>query len=157
MKNFLRNVMDIGGTIIGGAMLVLMTLYSSLVRLLTRLADAIRRPQLDEKSALPREVFPERRTQMRDKVYLHCVVNGLFHGQHTHKTARVMDLSRQDMYIKTRVLFDVGDDIMAEITATRVDSTFLVLGKVLRKTNTGIAVRFTDKLTSGAEMILTAG
>jgi hypothetical protein len=156
MKNFLWNVMDIGGTIVGGAVVVLMTLYSSFVRMLTRLADAITRPPLDEKAALPREVFPERRTQMRDKVYLHCVVNGLFQGQHTHKNARVMDLSRQYMYIQTRAPFDVGDDIMAEVKATRVDSTFLVLGKVLRKTTTGMAVRFTDKLSSGAEMILTA-
>jgi len=84
----------------------------------------------------------ERRAEARHTVNLPCVIRGLLNGKQTHEKARVMGLGRQGMYVEAKDPLDEGTEMSAEIKARRINSTFFVMGKVLRRTAKGMAIRF---------------
>lgn len=97
----------------------------------------------------------ERRTQVREKVRIPCVFVGLLNGERINEMARVMDLTGQGMYIESKAPLDEGTEIKAQIKSTLFRETFWVMGKVLRSTAKGMAIRFADPVPREVEMILT--
>lgn len=118
----------------------------------------------------------ERRCMARSNVELPCVISGLSHGQLIHENARVMNINQRGMYIETTTPFDEGSEMKAhvrtnrfsrtpfnggsemvkQIKAIRFGKTFWVMGKVLRSTSRGMAVRFADLVQGGSKFILNA-
>jgi dihydroflavonol-4-reductase len=88
----------------------------------------------------------ERRSQMRNRVDLPCDVKGLSHGVETREKAQVVDLSRQGMFVTAETPLDEGTEMDAEIDVIQFANTLWVKGKVLRRTQEGMAVRFTEKV-----------
>jgi hypothetical protein len=58
------------------------------------------------------------------------------------------------MYIEAAVPLDEGTWMDASITTVRFGNTFLVRGKVLRRTGKGMAVRFEGDIPTEIEAIL---
>lgn len=98
----------------------------------------------------------ERRAQARDKVDLPCDVMGVSHGKKTREKAQVVDLSRQGMYVEADEPLDAGTHVDTTIDMLQFGNTFWVKGKVLRITEKGMAIRFTEKAPKEIERILNA-
>ena len=96
----------------------------------------------------------ERRSQARQVVDLPCDLDGLSNGHDAHTKAQVANLSAQGMYVQAAEPFDEGTE--ARITAIQFGETFWVMGKVLRSTDGGMAIRFTEKAPKEIERILDA-
>ena len=96
----------------------------------------------------------ERRSQARQVVDLPCDLDGLSNGHDAHTKAQVANLSAQGMYVQAAEPFDEGTE--ARITAIQFGETFWVMGKVLRNTDSGMAIRFTEKAPKEIERILDA-
>lgn len=88
----------------------------------------------------------ERRAEMRSRVDVPCDVKGLSQGRDALTKAHVVDLTHQGMFVAADTLLDEGTEIDAEIALLRYGNTFWVRGKVLRRTEEGMAVKFTEKV-----------
>lgn len=130
----------------------------------------------EEAELQPYGAGEERRCMARSNVKLPCVISGLSHGQLIHENARVMNINQRGMYIETRIPFDEGSEMKADIRtnrfsrtpfnggsemakqvkAIRFGKTFWVMGKVLRSTTGGMAVSFADLVQGGSKFILNA-
>ena len=100
-----------------------------------------------------REVL-SRRTQARKKVELPCIFAGLLHGKQTYEMAHVTDLSLQGMYVEANDPLDEGTEMNAKIKDIPFGEIFLIMGKVLRSTTNGMAIRFADYVPKEIEIIL---
>lgn len=98
----------------------------------------------------------ERRTQTRNKVDLPCDVMGVSHGEEIREKAQVVDLSRQGMYVEADEPLDEGTHMDTTINTLHFGNTFWVKGKVIRSTEKGMAIRFTEKPPKEIERILNA-
>lgn len=125
-----------------------------LLALSSKLKDLSLKKEAEEAKPLLYRAGGERRSQERSKVDLPCVVSGLSHGQLIHENAMVISINQQGMYIEARIPLDEGSEIKAKIKAIRFGKTFWVMGKVLRSTTRGMAVRFADLLQGGSKFIL---
>lgn len=97
----------------------------------------------------------ERRNEPRNKVELSCVVDGLFHGEQACEMGQVIELTEHGMYVEANAPLDEGTETKAQIKGTRFSEAFWVMGKVLRRTAKGMAIRFADPVPKEIEMILT--
>ena len=147
-----------------------------LAALSSKLKDLYSKKEEEEVELHPYGAGEERRCMARSHVELPCVVSGLSHGQLIHENARVMNINQRGMYIEAKTLFDEGSEIKAQIKtnrfsrtpfnggsemiarikAMRFGKTFWVMGKVLRSTTRGMAVRFADLVQGGSKVILHA-
>ena len=149
-------ILVVSSAIIGGAIYIFLKVSSAFGQAMFWLGDKISRPMLKEEVALSGKTLPERRIQARNTVNLPCVITGLLNGKQTHEKAQVMGFSRQGMYVEAKAPLDEGTEMNAEIKDRRINSTFLVMGKVIRRTAKGMAIRFADPVPSEVDMILTA-
>jgi len=94
----------------------------------------------------------ERRNQDRKTVDLPCDLEGVAHGQAVHAKAKVSNLSRLGMYVRTDYPFDEGSE--AQITVIQFGETFWVKGKVLRSMEKGMAIGFGQNVPRDIERIL---
>jgi hypothetical protein len=97
----------------------------------------------------------ERRSQIRGLVDLPCDITGISNGRQTHAKAHVVDLSGHGMFIKAEFPLDKGTD--AAIEAIRFGETFWVMGKVIRCTEKGMAIKFSQNVSREIEGILNSG
>jgi long-chain acyl-CoA synthetase len=112
-----------------------------------------------DKKALRREEHEpggnDRRIQARERVELPCDVRGVSGGERTREKARVINISREGMYVEAEVALDEGTDIDALFTAIRLGDTYWVKGKVLRTTGKCMAIRFGGTNTDEIDGVLT--
>ena len=133
-----------------------------LAALSSKLKDLYSKKEEEEVELYPYAAGEERRCMARSNVALPCVISGLSRGQLIHENARVMNINQRGMYIEASTPFDEGSEIkaqvktnlfsktpfnggaemIAKIKAIRFGKTFSVMGKVLRSTTRGMAVKF---------------
>jgi len=96
----------------------------------------------------------ERRSDMRGRIEVPCDVKGRSSGMETVVKAHVVDLSRQGMFVASDTLLDEGSEMDAELALLQFGDTFWVRGRVLRRTEEGMAVRFTERVPLDIERFM---
>lgn len=99
----------------------------------------------------------ERRAEKREKVDLPCAVEGVSRGVELRENARVIDLSRQGMFVEADEPLDEGTHVHAAIDTVQFGITSWINGKVLRSTENGMAIRFREHAPRELARILDAG
>lgn len=117
------------------------------------------RKAIEEEVAWYRQPLPdwrgiERRQETRNKVELSCVVEGMLQGEQTNEMAQVMDLTTHAMYVETAAPLDKDTGVKVQVKATRFSEPFWIMGRVLRSTAKGMAIRFADRVPREVEIIL---
>lgn len=113
--------------------------------------------QVSEKKAQLQSYWTgeERRSETRNKVDLSCHVEGLLRGKHILEKAHVKNLSRKGMYVVAKGPFDEDTEINTQIKTTRFSEPLWIMGKVLRRTAKGMAIRFTEHVPVQIEELIT--
>jgi Tfp pilus assembly protein PilZ len=73
---------------------------------------------------------------------------------HAYKMGRVFDISRGGMYVQTGNLPEVDGYVIASIDAEEFGKVIWVHGRIVWKTRTGMAIKFTNTDEKGLSNLL---
>jgi len=97
------------------------------------------------------EIMSELRTHKRVRVNMKVAYRD--NGQ-AYKMGRVYDISRGGMYIQTGNALEVDGYVIASLDAEAFGKVIWVQGRVIWKTRTGMAIKFTNTDEKGLKNIL---